>query len=488
MVRDLIEEVPIEPKYRLPDYEAHTALRPLAQRLVEVAERGAASIDDRTIWMVNSTAHGGGVAEMLPGLIGLLRDLGFRVRWLTIQPREEAFFGLTKRLHNLIHGSPVEAPTSEDFALYKRVSESLAEALTHWICSDDFLVVHDPQPAGCGAILKQRINMRAVWRCHIGLEEETPATRAAWDFLMPWVSEYDRSVFSVRDYVPEPLLGKSTIIPPAIDPLSHKNRRLPIHKLTGILTNGRLGVSQQPVLYPEYEHPALRLQSDGSFAPATAPEDLGILFRPTVTQVSRWDRLKGWDVLLRAFIQLKSHDAGSDERQRMRLAMTRLVLAGPDPRFIQDDPEGQEVFEELVSMWRELSPELQRDVALILLPMDDPVRNHLMVNVLQCCSSVVVQASRREGFGLTVTEAMWKGSSVLATSVGGIKSQIRDGVDGRLTQDPEDPAELCQVLVEMLSTPAGRNALGLNAQRKVADQYLVLSQAARWIDTLAELG
>lgn len=168
------------------------------------------------------------------------------------------------------------------------------------------------------------------------------------------------------------MTGRTTIIHPAIDPLSHKNRDLSIHELVGILANGALIRTPGPMQSPAFRQPAKRLQADESWMPATEPEDIGLLHRPIVTQVSRWDQLKGFRQLLDGFVALKrdfAGMAGRDEQHPRTVQLARLVLAGPAPGAIEDDPDGQEVLAELVEVYASLTPELQSDVAIILLPM-----------------------------------------------------------------------------------------------------------------------
>jgi trehalose synthase len=323
----------IEPDHHvsLEDYERVAHLSVAVRTLREEAASLLPRLQGRRVWMVNSASHGGGVAEMLPPLLTLMRDLGVDARWLVMETDEQAYFRLTKRLHNLIHGQGDPSLDDEDRELYARVSRETADAIADHLEPGDVLVVHDPQPAGAGAIVRQQADIAAIWRCHIGLDEQTPETRAAWDFLDRYLSAYDHAVFSAPEYIPADLTSRSTIIHPAIDPLSHKNRELPIHKLVGILANGSLVRPFGPVLTSAFAAPAQRLQTDGGWAPATEPEDIGLLFRPIISQVSRWDRLKGWLPLLEGFLVLKQTlDDGPElhDRYRRSLELVRLVLAG----------------------------------------------------------------------------------------------------------------------------------------------------------------
>lgn len=224
--------------------------------------------------MVNSTRHGGGVAELLPSLLALLRELGVDANWLVMEADNPDFFRLTKRLHNLIHGQGDPNLGQVEHELYGQVSRDTAEAIARHVAPGDVLVVHDPQPLGAGAILRKKMDIAAIWRCHIGLDRETPETQAAWTFLEEAASAYDRAVFTAPEYIPGCLAGRAAIIHPAIDPLSHKNRDLSVHKLVGILANGALIRAPGPMLTPPFPDPAKRLQRDGTWAPATEPEDV----------------------------------------------------------------------------------------------------------------------------------------------------------------------------------------------------------------------
>jgi trehalose synthase len=481
-----VEIVPIDEPIRLADYEELPYLAPAVRELRSQADVVRPTLEGRRLWMVNSTATGGGVAEMLPKMVSILRELGIDTEWAVIGSSKSEFFTLTKRLHNLIHGVGDPHLGTAESELYEAVSRENADALEGQLGPRDVLVIHDPQPMGAGALLKERMGLPAIWRCHIGLDRIVPATRAAWRFLEPYAGGYDHAVFTAPEYIPSYLAGRSAIIHPAIDPLSHKNRDLSAHKLAGVLCNASLAVSHAPVLTPSFENAALRLHGDGSWVSAAENDEMGVLYRPIVTQISRWDRLKGWAPLLDAFVSLKQrgHETADDERHRRRLEIVRLVLAGPDPGGVSDDPEALEVLAELSQRYLALPPEMQRDIALLKLPMVSRKENALMVNALQRCASVVVQNSLEEGFGLTVTEAMWKRVPVVGSSACGIRQQIRHGLDGVLVEDPEDVEELAAVIEGLLARPDERAALAAEAQRRVFREFLVFSQVGAWLETI----
>jgi trehalose synthase len=462
------------------------AVRTLRQQAAPLVAR----LQGRRVWMVNSTAQGGGVAEMLPKLVSILNELGLETQWVAIGTDQPLFFEFTKRLHNLIHGTGDPGLTNEDSQLYAAVSSENAVDLKGRMREGDIVVIHDPQPLGVGALLKQELGIPFFFRCHIGFDEETLETRAAWNFLQPYAERCDYALFSASEYIPDFLAAKAGLIRPALDPLSYKNRELGVHKVAGILRNAGLVFSRHPVVPPPFEELVTRLRPDGSFAPLDEASDIGLLFRPIVSQISRWDRLKGFEPLLEGFVRLKSALRAPARdiavRHRRRLEQARLVLAGPDPAAVADDPEAEEALQDLIHIYRRLEPALQDDVALLSLPMGSRKHNALIVNALQRCSSVVVQNSLREGFGLTITEAMWKRCAVLGSRACGIRQQIRDGIDGRFIADCEDAQQIAELLDLVLDDVPGRARYGRSAQLRVRDEFLVFTQARRWLEVLAE--
>ena len=485
----MIETVDIEEGVTLDETQSIVHLSEAVRGLRAEARALVPRLKGRTVWMVNSTARGGGVAEMLPRMVTILRELGVSVEWAVIGSSEPRFFSLTKRIHNLIHDAGEADLTAEDRTLYDAVSRENADSLAERVAPGDLLVVHDPQPLGAGCLLRRELNVRAIFRSHIGLDEHTKRTRAAWEFLQPYTTCYDYTVFSAPEYIPDFLAGRAGVIRPGIDPISDKNRELRVNRLVGILCNSRLAIGQHPVVRPEFTQTATRLAPDGRFLPADHSGGIGLLFRPIVTQISRWDRLKGFKPLLDAFVLLKERaqrEHARDGAHQRRLQLARLVLAGPDPAAVADDPEATEVLGELVETYVGLPRSFQEDIALVSLPMGIRKDNELIVNALQRCSSIVVQNSLREGFGLTVTEAMWKRAAVLGSRACGIRQQIRDGVDGWLLDDPEDSKEIADRIDKLLANTSGRVRLGESAQRRAHDEFLVFTQVRYWLTALVQ--
>ena len=488
----LLRQVTVDAQATLDDFASVAHLAGAVRELRAEAEPIVPRLEGRTVWMVNSTAYGGGVAEMLPPIVSVLRDLGVRTEWVVIGSDDPAFFRLTKHLHNLIHGAGEPDLGEAERALFERVNRENAEELRALVRPDDILIVHDPQPMPLAGMLREDRRPLAIWRCHIGLDEENAATRAAWAFLEPYMGAYDRAVFSAPEYIPHPFATRASVIYPGIDPLGPKNHELTLHGAVEALCNGGLVASPGPTVNPPFAQLALRVLPDGRFAPANVAEDIGLLTRPIITQVSRWDRLKGFLPLMRAFEALKRSvydgEAKDDPLHRRRLDLVRLVLAGPEPDAIQDDPEALEVLEQLCAAYVELHPAIQDDIAILAMPMQSREENALLVNALQRASTIVVQNSLREGFGLTITEAMWKRVPVLSNARAcGPRHQIRDGLDGRLIRNPEDEAELRAALDDMLCDPHRLERWGRSAQRHAHDRFLIFSQLRDWGRLIGEM-
>jgi trehalose synthase len=486
----MARHIEIDPLTTLAEHAEHAYLAPSVDMLREEAGPLVRRLRGRALWMINSTARGGGVSEMLPGMIAHLRDLGIRTEWMVLESDDEAFFHLTKRIHNLIHGDGEPGLSEDDRGLLERVNRENAYTLRQEIHRGDIVIVHDPQPMPLAGMLRETTDITAVWRCHIGLDDECAATADAWRFLEPYASDYDHAVFSAPEYAPSYFEGRSSIIYPALDPLTAKNRPLDVQSVIAVLERSSLLRLPGPGVDPPFDAPARRFQPDGTWQSAAWPEDMGLLNRPIITQVSRWDRLKGFLPLMRGFARFKQRlgeDPAHNDHLRRRLALSRLVLAGPDPASIADDPGGREVLDELCEAYLGCDADVRADIMLVALPMQDAGINALIVNALQRVSTIVVQNSLREGFGLTITEAMWKGVPVLSNSMAcGPRQQVRDGVDGRMIGDPGDTDQIADALHAMLVSDQ-LDTWGRNAQQRVHEHFLIYTQLRHWVRLLESL-
>lgn len=417
-------------------------------------------LGDRTFWNLSSTAAGGGVAEMLHVLIAYARGAGVDARWLTING-PESFFEITKRLHHLLHGNdPGAGPDEPDGAkLYEQVSGDVCNELVEYLRAGDIVMVHDPQPAGCIPILKEA-GAKVIWRSHVGTERANENADVAWEFLRPYVELADAYAFSRHPYVPGWIPTDLVhVIPPSIDPFSPKNRDLPREHVLGILHRiGLLAEPQQDVT------PAFR-RTDGSLSHVVRTADIMQtapvpLDAPLVVQVSRWDPLKDMRGVLDAFVGHVEHPDA------------HLALVGPAVGGVSDDPEAAGVLKDVQTRWEELAPADRARVHLVSLPMEDLDENAAMVNALQRYAAVVSQKSLREGFGLTVAEAMWKATPVVASAVGGIVDQVIHEESGLLVDDPLDPELFADALDRILSDPVLAEVLAGNSQDRVRHRFL----------------
>jgi len=369
----------------------------------------AARLRGRSVQMINSTAVGGGVAEMLSRMVPLMQELQLDVRWDVITGGDD-FFAVTKGFHNALHGGRFDLP-DDSFQLFLAQSEQNRTRLQF---GADFTVVHDPQPV---TLIGAREDHGGywTWRCHIDLSQPN---QRVWDFLSPFVERYNGAIFS------SPAFARQLPIPqylfyPSIDPLSEKNRELEPQFVTEVLQ---------------------RFQIDPK--------------RPILTQISRFDRLKDPAGVVRAYQIVK------------RYFDCQLVLAGGGA---SDDPEGEEVLAEV----REVAG-TDADIHILSLPP----WSALEINALQRGSTIVIQKSLREGFGLTVTEGLWKKKPVVASAVGGIPTQVIHKHTGLLAHSVEGTAYQIRFL---LSNPPIAQRLGENGHEHVREHFLITRNVRRYL-------
>jgi trehalose synthase len=362
----------------------------------------------RGVTMVNSTAVGGGVAEILNRLIPLAADAGVEIEWQVMQGAEE-FYQVTKAFHNALHGGPYQLNV-RDFEIFLEFNQLNRERLN---LDHEFVVIHDPQPA---AMLIPRKNNGShwVWRCHIDLSRPN---EHVWDFLQGFVSKYDVAIFSSPEFSRQ-LPIPQYLFYPAIDPLSAKCRTLDPALVESILE---------------------QFQIDSR--------------RPILTQISRFDRLKDPIGVIRAYRSVK------------RYFDCQLVLAGGGAT---DDPEGSLVLQEVRH-----EAESDPDIHVLELPAQSPTE----INALQTASTIIIQKSLREGFGLTVAEGLWKGKPVVASAVGGIPLQVIHKHTGLLAHSVEGTAYQIRYL---LSHPEIAAKLGENGHRHVKENFLITSNLRRY--------
>jgi trehalose synthase len=319
-----------------------------------------------------------------------------------------------------------------------------------------------------------RKGVRVVWRCHIGFDGHEDEVDRAWNFLRPYLEQVPVAVFSREAYAPSWLRGKRTVVlPPNIDPFSTKNQFMEPSTARAILS--QVGLIEGPCDSSKCTF----VRDDGSAGRIDHEVDVIRLGRPPswdtplIVQVSRWDAMKDPVGVLVGF-------ARSFDPQAPRGA--HLVLAGPNVRAVADDPEGARVFADLQQVHLGLPDGVRRCAHLAMTPMADVEENAAIVNALQRHAAVIVQKSLVEGFGLTVTEAMWKRRPVVASAVGGIVDQISDGVHGLLIQNPRDPVEFVDSLRRVLLDDGLAKRLGEAGYERVRENFLTVSALEKWAE------
>jgi len=369
----------------------------------------AKPLQGRTVEMVNSTAVGGGVAEILTRFVPLTEELGLRIRW-DVMTGGDDFFAVTKAFHNALHGFPYH-PDPSHFEIFRAYTDLNLRRLSF---DAEFVVIHDPQPVALIAARKDA-SAHWIWRCHIDLSRPD---RTVWEFLEPFVSRYEGAIFSSPEFARR-LPIPQYLFHPAIDPLSEKNRDLPPEFIADVLS---------------------RYQIDP--------------LRPILTQISRFDRLKDPVGVIRAYRIVK------------RYFDCQLVLAGGGA---SDDPEGAEVLKDVRH-----AAASDTDIKILELPAWAP----LEVNALQRASTIVIQKSLREGFGLTVSEALWKKKPVVASAVGGIPTQVIHKHTGLLVHSVEGTAYQIRFL---LSHPEIATRLGERGHAHVKENFLITQKLKRYL-------
>jgi trehalose synthase len=362
----------------------------------------------KSIQNINSTAVGGGVAEILTRMVPLLKELGVDASWDVIKGNEK-FFAITKSIHNSLHGMDQEV-SLEDWKYFREVNRRNAEDLDLFA---DIVLIHDPQPL---ALVEKKKNNKWIWRCHIDLSNPQPSV---FGFLEPFIQSYDAAVFSAPAFGRRDMEIRQVLIPPSIDPLSDKNKELPHSAIDGVLD---------------------RFQIDRD--------------RPLVTQISRFDRLKDPSGVIEVYRRAKKHFD------------CQLILAGGGA---SDDPEGLRILEKIKK-----AEEEDPDIHVLYLPPSSDIE----INALQRASTVILQKSLREGFGLTVTEALWKERPVIASAVGGIPLQISHEHSGILTYSVEGTAYYLQ---ELLNNPEYAQTLGRNGREEVKKNFLLTRQVRDYL-------
>ena len=400
-----------------------------AERFESTAATAREFLDGRTILNVNSTATGGGVAEMLQTLLAYVRGVGVDARWLVIEGNPR-FFEITKRLHNHLYGTAGDGGPlgAAERQVYEDTLRGNVEELRRRRPSRRHRRAARPATGriGCGRAADRRTRRLALsYRCRFAERILRPRLGVLADRMSTRSTDMcSRASDSRPTWVPREDLA---VIAPSIDPFSAKNESIDSAEAVRILRY--VGILATDGSEPIREF----TRRDGSRGRVTGHVDLlgtgpaPPHDAPIVLQASRWDALKDMSGVMVGFAE---HVVDRTD--------AHLILAGPQARGVADDPEANQVLQECLALWKRLPEKARRRAHLVCIPMDDPDENALIVNALQRHAAVVVQKSLAEGFGLTVAEAMWKSRPVVGAAVGGIVDQIVSGETGVLLDDPRD--------------------------------------------------
>ncbi len=384
----------------MPNISDYAAI--VGSSVIEELKLLANKLQGKVVQNINSTAVGGGVAELLSRIVPLLKELGINAQWDVIKGGE-SFFTVTKRFHNALHGK-YEEITPEMYDLFLEISHQNIEQIN---LSGDFIIIHDPQPI---VLINKKTSLpgsKWIWRCHIDVS--SPDIKV-WNFLIPFVYKYDSAIFSSPGFS-QNLPIRQFLIPPSIDPLSDKNKDLPQEMIDDVLDKYHI------------------------------PND-----KPIITQISRFDYLKDPAGVIEAYRIVK------------RRIDCQLILAGGTAT---DDPESNKVYADAQEKAGD-----DPDIHILAIPSG----SDLDINALQRASTVIIQKSIREGFGLTVTEALWKAKPVVASSVGGIPLQIKHKYNGLLCHSIFGAAFSIK---QLLHNPEYAKRLGENGREHIKQNFLL---------------
>jgi len=389
--------------------------RGIVGEYVDVLKEEAEDLKGLKVIHVNSTSYGGGVAELLKGLVPLMRSLGLKAEWEVIEAPGE-FFNVTKKIHNGLQGGDVEI-TEEEWSLYERVNERNSVILN---LSADVVVIHDPQPAMIPCFLDD--GRKWIWRCHIDLSNPN---EALWERFKGYLGKYGIMLFHLKDYIKEEFAHISGAFPPSIDPISDKNREIEEEIISQVLK--RYGIEK----------------------------------KKTITVVARFDP---WKDLMGAI------DVYRLVKEKMDVQL--LIVSA----MASDDPEGWIFFEKVARHAGE-------DEDIHFLTNIKGVGD-IEVNVFQRIADVGLHTATREGFGLVISEIMWKEKPVVGRPSGGVKIQVDDGINGYLEWDIDDLAER---VLELLEDEEKRYHMGKKAKEKVKENFLITSHLMRYLKVFKEV-
>lgn len=397
----------------------------VGKRAITKIKKLAAGLKKKRVIHINATPVGGGVAEILKNLVPLMKSCGIKTRWYSLHGHYQNFFNVTKEFHNALQGKDATLSDREKL-IYLSTIEKIATSLP--LRKADFWIIHDPQVLALIDYLPH--GQPAIWRMHIDTSAPNPEF---WQFILPFIQKYDKVIFSLKDYIHNSINGRRVrVIPPAIDPVVDKNTPMPLKEARRMVE--KFGVDSK---------------------------------RPLIIQVSRFDPWKDPQGVVKAYKLAKK------KIPALQLAYLGLKIA-------KDDPEAEIIYRKTKRLAGK-----DKDIHLFFdpnildgYPVSEFVRAH------QSAADIILQKSTREGFGLTVTEAMWKSKPIIGGNVGGIRLQIRNRYNGYLVNSI---SECAQKIIYLLNNSKLRNKIGKKAKKSVKENYLITRLLKDYLTVLSDL-
>lgn len=441
--------------------------------LQQIAPKVRQNLTGNIVYNLDAGSSSAGASEMIYAVLAGIQALGVQTRWYTCDldvGSSDELAGLDTMLQGI--ADHVVLPTSED---YEAKVADVAEELATRANPGDVIVLHSPLMAGVAPRLKSA-GLRVVWRCHAGPDCATASSAAAWEFLRPYLVHVDAIIVTRPQHRPPwPERPKTVIIPPSIDPGAARNANMPADVIVNTLSRASIMWGGDPNLHVEFQRNdgswgAVRRHHDVLVRGSLLPHDARV-----ITQVGRWDHMKDMRAVVTAFgdyIDQLDNDV-------------HLLLVGPRPSAPEHD--STEVLDEVCHVVDGLAPATQSRVHIAALPTDDADEGAHLINAIQRRSTIVVQKSLAEGFGLAIAEAMWKGKPVVASAVGGLQDQIEDETNGLLVADPSDHSAFMKQICRLLDNTQFASQLGSRAHESVRAHYLGDRHLLQFADLLLDL-
>lgn len=441
--------------------------------LQQIAPQVRRNLTGQVVYNLDAGASSAGATEMIYAVLAGIQALGVQTRWYTCdidQSQATRLAPLETMLQGV--GEVTDLPTSQE---YEAVFDNVARDLCDRANPGDVVALHSPAMAGIAPRLKAA-GLRVLWRCHAGPDLPSASSQTAWTYLQPYVDQVDALIVTRPEHQPPwPKPPKTVVIPPSIDPGAARNANMAGDVMVNTLSRASIMWGGDPNVHVEFQrndgsYGAVRRHHDTLLRGRLIPHDARV-----ITQIGRWDPLKDMTAVVAAFAE---HIDQLDDD-------VHLLLVGPKPT--PAETTATTILNDLCHRTDGLPPATQQRVHIATLPTDDADEGAHLINAIQRRSTIVVQKSLAEGFGLAVAEAMWKGKPIVASAVGGLQDQIDDETNGLLVTDPHDLSGFMKQVCRLLDDPHLAAQLGSRAHETVRSHYLGDRHLLQFADLLLYL-